>query len=180
MSKISCLINKKLIKTILSSSSLVSITKPPLKTSNFLTPILNFSINLTPRQNFISSSLSHARVINLGFNRNPRSFCSISSIDLKGLMAENQANLIQHTSGKTNYAVLKFGNATSETPSPDSEATLSDSSHSYMVVFPYGSTVTFNMLDDEVDGYLEIIKRHASGLLDTKGWGVFPELPHQV
>ncbi|KAI3946670.1 hypothetical protein MKW92_043059 [Papaver armeniacum] len=143
MLKISCLINKKLMKTIFSSSSLVSITTPPSKTSNFLTPILNFSRNLTPRQNFISSSFSHARVINLSFNRNPRSFCCISSphreievnqkipsseeanevsipvrayfmfnrIDLKGLMAENQANLIQHTSGKNNYAVLKFDNA---------------------------------------------------------------------
>ncbi|KAI3896734.1 hypothetical protein MKW98_009587 [Papaver atlanticum] len=96
-----------------------------------------------------------------------RAYFMFNRIDLKGLMDENQANLIPHTSGKSNYAVLKFGNATSETPSPDSEATLSDSSHSYMVVFPYGSTVTFNMLDDEVDGYLEIIKRHASGLPDT-------------
>ncbi|RZC91062.1 hypothetical protein C5167_028897 [Papaver somniferum] len=88
-------------------------------------------------------------------------------IDLKGLTAENQANLILHTSGKNNYAVLKFSNATSETPSLDSEAKLRDSSYSYMVVFPYGSTVMFNMHDEEVDGYLEIIRRHASGLLET-------------
>ncbi|KAI3853145.1 hypothetical protein MKX03_004390 [Papaver bracteatum] len=63
MSKISCLINKQLIKTILSSSS-VSTTKPTLKNPTFLTPILNFSINPTPRQ---------------GFNQKSRSFFSTSS-----------------------------------------------------------------------------------------------------
>ncbi|KAI3924155.1 hypothetical protein MKX01_029690 [Papaver californicum] len=72
-------------------------------------------------------------------------------------MDEKQANLIPHTSGITNYAILKFGNATSQNPSV----------YSYMVVFPYGSTVLFNMLDDEVDRYLKIIERHASGLLGT-------------
>ncbi|KAI3946668.1 hypothetical protein MKW92_043057 [Papaver armeniacum] len=64
MSKISCLINKQLIKTVLSSSSHVSTTKPTLKYPTFLTPIHNFSINPTPRQ---------------GFNQNSRSFFSTSS-----------------------------------------------------------------------------------------------------
>ena len=34
-----------------------------------------------------------------------------------------------------------------------------------MVVFQYGSIVLFNVRDHEVDGYLKIVERHASGLL---------------
>lgn len=215
LSKLSRIINKQLLNTILSSSDflqsspvkLFDITKAPLKIPNFLAPVLNFSRNLTPKQNLL---FSHTRVINLSFNSNPRNFCSSSPphmetvvnqkipsskevtdstlsrekdhfwvsipvsayykfnrIDLKGLIAENQDNLIHHTSGEINYAVLKFGNGSSQTPSRDSEANLSGSSHSYMVVFPYGSTVVFNMLDGEVDGHLKIVERHASGLAET-------------
>ncbi|KAI3924152.1 hypothetical protein MKX01_029687 [Papaver californicum] len=82
-------------------------------------------------------------------------------------MAENQDNLISHTSGEINYVVPKFDNGISQTPSRDSEAKLSGCSHSYMVVFPYGSTELFNMLDGEADGHLKIIERHASGLAET-------------
>lgn len=39
------------------------------------------------------------------------------------------------------------------------------SSHRYMVVFQYGSAVLFNIEDHEVDNYLELVRRHASGLL---------------
>ncbi|MCL7027104.1 hypothetical protein MKW94_027886 [Papaver nudicaule] len=209
MSKLSRIINKQLLNTILPSSSslksspvkLFNISKSPLKSPSFLTPVLNFSRNLTPKQNFL---FSHNRVINLSFNPNPRSFCSSTSphseievnqtssevvaekdnlwvsipvrayykfnrIDLKGLVAENQASLIPHTSDMINYAVLKFGNATSQT---DLGAKLSGSSHSYMVVFPYGSTVMFNVLEGEVDGYLKIIERHASELPETSKDGV--------
>lgn len=35
----------------------------------------------------------------------------------------------------------------------------------YMVVFQYGSIVLFNVLEHEVDGYLKIVRKHASGLL---------------
>ncbi|WVY98555.1 hypothetical protein V8G54_030706 [Vigna mungo] len=35
----------------------------------------------------------------------------------------------------------------------------------YMVVFQYGSIVLFNVAEHEVDGYLKIVKKHASGLL---------------
>lgn len=35
----------------------------------------------------------------------------------------------------------------------------------YIVVFQYGSIVLFNVRDHEVDGYLKIVERHASGLL---------------
>lgn len=34
-----------------------------------------------------------------------------------------------------------------------------------MVVFQYGSAVLFNVEDHEVESYLEIVRRHASGLL---------------
>lgn len=76
-----------------------------------------------------------------------------------GLMTENQANLIPHTPGIGNYVVLRFGDITvsRSPPLPPRD--------SYMVVFKYGSTVMFNMLDHEVDGYLKIIKKHASGML---------------
>lgn len=35
----------------------------------------------------------------------------------------------------------------------------------YMVVYQYGSAVLFNIEDHEVDIYLQLVKRHASGLL---------------
>lgn len=34
-----------------------------------------------------------------------------------------------------------------------------------MVVFHYGSAVLFNIEDHEVENYLHIIRRHASGML---------------
>lgn len=44
-------------------------------------------------------------------------------------------------------------------------ATLSGSECCYMVVFQYGSIVLFNVRDHEVDGYLKIVEKYASGLL---------------
>lgn len=34
-----------------------------------------------------------------------------------------------------------------------------------MVVFQYGSVVLFNVPDHDIDGYLKLVERHASGLL---------------
>jgi uncharacterized Rmd1/YagE family protein len=34
-----------------------------------------------------------------------------------------------------------------------------------MVVYQYGSAVLFNIEDHEVEMYLQLVKRHASGLL---------------
>ena len=34
-----------------------------------------------------------------------------------------------------------------------------------MVVFQYGSIVLFNVREHDVDGYLKIVEKHASGLL---------------
>lgn len=47
----------------------------------------------------------------------------------------------------------------------ESGACLSGSNCCYMVVFQYGSIVLFNVPRHEVDGYLKIVERHASGLL---------------
>ena len=35
----------------------------------------------------------------------------------------------------------------------------------YMVVFQYGSAVLFNIVDNEVEAYLKIVRIYASGLL---------------
>ncbi|KAI3859058.1 hypothetical protein MKW92_044704, partial [Papaver armeniacum] len=45
-----------------------------------------------------------------------RAYCLSPRIDLIGLMSENQANLIPHTPGMSNYAVLKFANTNSLNP----------------------------------------------------------------
>lgn len=42
---------------------------------------------------------------------------------------------------------------------------LSGSDCCYMVVFQYGSIVLFNVREHEIDGYLKIVEKHASGLL---------------
>lgn len=44
-------------------------------------------------------------------------------------------------------------------------ASLSGSGCCYMVVFQYGSIVLFNVHEHEVDAYLKIVEKHASGLL---------------
>ncbi|MCL7024723.1 hypothetical protein MKW94_024185 [Papaver nudicaule] len=192
--KISRSINKQLKNTIVSLLSSPS-TSPSVKllfsaTNSSIIKRPNFLFN------FSKTLTYHSRVINLSFNSNPRSFSSISSphrdsevtdsikkadlsvsipvrayfmfnrIDLEGLMAMNQPNLIPRTSENIKYALLKFRDANTQAPpSQELEDKSSGSSHSYMVVFPYGSTVMFNMLDHEIDGCLKIIERHASGLL---------------
>ena len=43
-----------------------------------------------------------------------------------------------------------------------------------MVVFQYGSAVLFNIEDHEVERYLEIVRRHTSGLLsEMRKDGIF-------
>lgn len=50
-------------------------------------------------------------------------------------------------------------------PFQGSGSSLCGSECCYMVVFQYGSIVLFNVRDHEVDGYLKLIKKHASGML---------------
>ncbi|KAJ8620909.1 hypothetical protein MRB53_029438 [Persea americana] len=85
-------------------------------------------------------------------------------IDLKGLVAQNQYNFIQPNSraSATNYVVLRY----SEVDSLGLESSLGIGNNCCcMVVFHYGSVVLFNVNDHEVEGYLKIVLKHASGLL---------------
>ncbi|XP_060184852.1 protein RETARDED ROOT GROWTH-LIKE-like [Lycium barbarum] len=92
-----------------------------------------------------------------------RAFFFSTSVDLRSLVEQNKQNFVPPSSRMTNYVVLRFGD-TKKAPSALG-ANLSGSDCCYMVVFQYGSIVLFNVSDHEVDGYLKIVERHASGLL---------------
>lgn len=86
-----------------------------------------------------------------------------TSINLKSLQAEDPTYIIPPTSRSSNSIAFKFFgspfNANGikyRTPA---------SYWRYMVVFHYGSTVLFNVEDHEVENYLQIVRRHATGLL---------------
>ncbi|KAK4280046.1 hypothetical protein QN277_011721 [Acacia crassicarpa] len=86
-----------------------------------------------------------------------------TSVDLKSLVEQNKPNFVPPSSRMTNYVVLKFGNLL-DSRAPGGSC-LSGINCIYMVVFQYGSIVLFNVPENEVDGYLKIVERHASGLL---------------
>ncbi|KAI9082840.1 hypothetical protein K1719_035170 [Acacia pycnantha] len=86
-----------------------------------------------------------------------------TSVDLKSLVEQNKPNFVPPTSRMTNYVVLKFGNLL-DFRAPGASC-LSGINCIFMVVFQYGSIVLFNVPENEVDGYLKIVERHASGLL---------------
>ncbi|MCL7036121.1 hypothetical protein MKW94_027066 [Papaver nudicaule] len=169
----------------LSSTTSSSITKPNLSNTHLLP--LPFSKPLTSKQSLFSNSFPRTRVTySRSISSYPLTECEVNyqafssssqingtteSMESKSLWTPsvpvrayclshryNQANMIPHTPCIGNYIILKFGDLT-DSPTPRD---------SYMVVFKYGSTVMFNMLDHEVDGYLKIIKRHASGMLPEK------------
>ncbi|KAL3650046.1 hypothetical protein CASFOL_006449 [Castilleja foliolosa] len=92
-----------------------------------------------------------------------RAFFFSTSVDLKSLVEHNKQNFIPPSSRMTNYVVLRYGDFS---PQPNGLGfSLGASQCCYMVVFQYGSIVLFNVNDHEVDGYLKIVKRHATGLL---------------
>uniref|UniRef100_A0A2N9E2Y6 DUF155 domain-containing protein n=1 Tax=Fagus sylvatica TaxID=28930 RepID=A0A2N9E2Y6_FAGSY len=91
-----------------------------------------------------------------------RAYFFSTSVDLRSLVEQNKPNFIPPTSRMTNYVVLKFGNLSEIN---GLGASLSGSTSCYMVVFQYGSIVLFNVREHEVDGYLKIVQKHASGLL---------------
>ncbi|KAG8390661.1 hypothetical protein BUALT_Bualt01G0106800 [Buddleja alternifolia] len=92
-----------------------------------------------------------------------RAFFFSTSVDLRSLVEQNKQNFIPPSSRMTNYVVLRFGDLR---PDPNSlGSSLGGSDCCYLVVFQYGSIVLFNVRDHEVDGYLKIVERHASGLL---------------
>ncbi|CAN1798471.1 Protein RETARDED ROOT GROWTH-LIKE, partial [Linum perenne] len=85
-----------------------------------------------------------------------------TSVDLKSLVEQNKPNFVPPTSRMTNYVLLKFGDLS---VSSGYGTCISGSDCCYMVVFQYGSIVLFNAREHEVDGYLKIVRNHASGLL---------------
>ncbi|XP_077223803.1 protein RETARDED ROOT GROWTH, mitochondrial-like isoform X2 [Tasmannia lanceolata] len=90
-----------------------------------------------------------------------------TSIDLKRMEAENPYNVLLPTSHSLNYVTLEYCDYPPEITGMGVK--LNWSYNRYMVVFQYGSVVLFNIVDHEVDGYLEIVRKHASGLLpETK------------
>ncbi|KAK1283678.1 hypothetical protein QJS10_CPB21g01176 [Acorus calamus] len=87
-----------------------------------------------------------------------------TSIDLRGLQNQNAFNVIPPSSRATNYIVLRYYDVKVEHTGLENNLHR-ESNCSFMVVFQYGSVVLFNVLDHEVDGYLKIVEKHASGLL---------------
>ncbi|GAV61119.1 DUF155 domain-containing protein [Cephalotus follicularis] len=86
-----------------------------------------------------------------------------TSIDLKSMQAANLNNIVPPTSRTTNYIALRYCDFP---PQSNALGVKEDvSSCRYMVVFQYGSAVLFNIEDHEVEAYLDIVRRHASGLL---------------
>ncbi|KAA8529379.1 hypothetical protein F0562_033822 [Nyssa sinensis] len=92
-----------------------------------------------------------------------RAYFLSTSIDLKSMQAENSGNVVPPSSRSSNCIALRFCNFPPEATGIGVEQNVS-CCH-YMVVFPYGSAVLFNMEDHEVESYLEIVRRHASGFL---------------
>ncbi|XP_058110178.1 protein RETARDED ROOT GROWTH, mitochondrial-like [Magnolia sinica] len=87
-----------------------------------------------------------------------------TSIDLRSLQNQNAFNVIPPNSRATNYIVLRYCDIKADPHG--AEATFGSGSNCcHMVVFQYGSIVLFNVSDHEVDGYLKIVEKHASGLL---------------
>nr|KJB80292.1 hypothetical protein B456_013G090500 [Gossypium raimondii] len=86
-----------------------------------------------------------------------------TSIDLKSMQAENLSNIVPPSSRSSNYIALRY----CDFPPGVTALGMNDkvSSCRYMVIFQYGSAVLFNIEDREVESYLEIVQRHASGLL---------------
>lgn len=92
-----------------------------------------------------------------------RAFFLCTSIDLKSMQAENSSNIVPPTSRSSNCISLRFCDFPSDTSGGGGE--VNNSCHRHMVVFQYGSAVMFNMEDHEVESYLEIVRKHASGIL---------------
>uniref|UniRef100_A0A2N9J4V3 DUF155 domain-containing protein n=1 Tax=Fagus sylvatica TaxID=28930 RepID=A0A2N9J4V3_FAGSY len=86
-----------------------------------------------------------------------------TSINLKSMQAENLSNVVPPTSRSSNYIALRYCDFPSENAGLGVKGSLS--CFRYMVVFQYGSAVLFNIEDREVENYLDLVRRHASGLL---------------
>ncbi|CAN4122120.1 unnamed protein product [Withania somnifera] len=86
-----------------------------------------------------------------------------TSIDLKRMQAENSRDVLPSSSRSPNHIAFRFFNLLpTNTLLRFGENT---NGCSYMVVFQYGSVVLFNVVEDEAEYYLQIVRRYASGLL---------------
>ncbi|KAJ4827621.1 hypothetical protein Tsubulata_045213 [Turnera subulata] len=85
-----------------------------------------------------------------------------TSINLKSMQAEFLSNVVPPTSRSTNYIALRFCDFPSDIPGLGLKDYVICR---YMVIFQYGSAVLFNIEDHEAEAYLEIVRRHSSGLL---------------
>ncbi|XP_009333747.2 protein RETARDED ROOT GROWTH-LIKE [Pyrus x bretschneideri] len=92
-----------------------------------------------------------------------RAYFFSTSVDLRSLVEQNRLNFIPPTSRMTNYVVFKFGELSDSNDGLG--LSLSGSDCCYMVVFQYGSIVLFNVREQDIDGYLKIVEKHASGSL---------------
>ncbi|XP_057865225.2 protein RETARDED ROOT GROWTH, mitochondrial isoform X2 [Cryptomeria japonica] len=95
-----------------------------------------------------------------------------TSVDLRSLQLEHVLDIVPPASRTANYLIFKYTNTLSHQSSTSTLITQgiegskeSWSSFHYMVVFQYGSVVLFNIAEQEEERYLEIVKKHASGLL---------------
>ncbi|KAH7516023.1 hypothetical protein FEM48_Zijuj10G0090600 [Ziziphus jujuba var. spinosa] len=93
------------------------------------------------------------------------SFCihRFGSINLKSMQADNITYVLPPTSRSSNYIALRYCDTRSETTGRGVKKKMNRCR--YMVVFQYGSAVLFNIDDHEIDSYLEVVRRYASGLL---------------
>jgi len=99
-----------------------------------------------------------------------KAFFLSTSVDLKSLQVEHFFDIVPHATRNANYAILKYSNTLQHHKSNVAvndieERRESWSNGHYMVVFQYGSVVLFNIADHEEEGYLQIAKKYASGLL---------------
>ncbi|KAK8953838.1 hypothetical protein KSP39_PZI002380 [Platanthera zijinensis] len=83
-----------------------------------------------------------------------------TSIDLKSVQTESACCVIPPSSRSSNYIALRY----SDYP-PGVVTNENDDNCRYIVVFQYGSIVLFNIADHEAAQYLDIVRRHAHGLL---------------
>ncbi|EPS66903.1 hypothetical protein M569_07873, partial [Genlisea aurea] len=95
-----------------------------------------------------------------------KAFFVCTSVDLKSLQAENSSYVIPQAGRSSNSIALRFRRPLFGQVIHSFQVVAGGvSCHRYMLVFQYGSAVLFNIQDQEVDHYLQTVKRHGSGLL---------------
>ncbi|XP_008778417.1 uncharacterized protein LOC103698205 isoform X3 [Phoenix dactylifera] len=79
------------------------------------------------------------------------------------MQTDNACSVIPPASRSSNYVALRY----SDFPPEITDIGVKENGHCYryMVVFQYGSAVLFNIADHEAEPFLDLIRKHASGLL---------------